>query len=689
MEAKKISAILYFIALCSGVFSQNNTTDSLWNNSPIDLDQVVVTATRTPKKLKDTPVITQVITAQQIEQRGLSNIQDLLQQEVPGLNFQEVGYGTDIDIQGLGAKHILFLIDGERMAGENSGNIDYQRINLYNIDHIEIVKGASSALYGSQAMGGVINIITKQAKNKIEVNAGVRYAEKNQDNSDVIGVSKKHKEDIDKPNIDANASVGIKCGKIVSNTNFAMKQRDAYRLYDSEGYIKYFPAYDYTEVVEKSQSPTDIAGYQDFSVSEKLKFDISNNIDIRIHGGYYELARYDFTADNIYELNRDWNVGGQITISIDDAQIITANFHSDNYKRYDQYETHNQRDLIYENKIYQPKLNYINTKINHLTLQEGIEHFAEALYGDRFNYKSDYYDNSVSDYNEKTQWYSTAYIQADWQITNMMSVIACARADYHKEYGFNATPKLSWMWKIIPFTLRANYAMGYRSPTLKELYMNWNHLNMFKIVGNASLQPEHNNYVSLSGEYTHKIFNISCNIYGNWFRDKIEGIWANNQTEYHYQNLSHSYLLGLETMARLKIWSKFTLNANYNYLYTSKNDGVRLSSTSPHSGTVRLEFNSHIKDYETVVNINSNFMGKKDYNVQDEITIDNQTITAYYEAHVDAYTMIDMSIAQYIWKHFRITAGVQNLTNFRAKQVSFNSSTSAGRKYFVALNVNF
>jgi len=301
MEAKKISAILYFIALCSGVFSQNNTTDSLWNNSPIDLDQVVVTATRTPKKLKDTPVITQVITAQQIEQRGLSNIQDLLQQEVPGLNFQEVGYGTDIDIQGLGAKHILFLIDGERMAGENSGNIDYQRINLYNIDHIEIVKGASSALYGSQAMGGVINIITKQAKNKIEVNAGVRYAEKNQDNSDVIGVSKKHKEDIDKPNIDANASVGIKCGKIVSNTNFAMKQRDAYRLYDSEGYIKYFPAYDYTEVVEKSQSPTDIAGYQDFSVSEKLKFDISNNIDIRIHGGYYELARYDFTADNIYE----------------------------------------------------------------------------------------------------------------------------------------------------------------------------------------------------------------------------------------------------------------------------------------------------------------------------------------------------------------------------------------------------
>ena len=70
------------------------------------------------KKIKNTPVITQVITAKQIEERGTGNIQDLLTQEVPGLNFQEVGYGTSIDIQGLGSKHILFLIDGERIAGE-------------------------------------------------------------------------------------------------------------------------------------------------------------------------------------------------------------------------------------------------------------------------------------------------------------------------------------------------------------------------------------------------------------------------------------------------------------------------------------------------------------------------------------------------------------------------------------------
>ena len=143
---------------------QEQDTVSYMNDDPFNLEQIVVTATRTEKKIKNTPVITQIITSKQIEERGTGNIQDLLTQEVPGLNFQEVGYGTSIDIQGLGSKHILFLIDGERIAGENGGNIDYSRINLYNIDHIEIVKGASSALYGSQAMGGVINIITRKAK---------------------------------------------------------------------------------------------------------------------------------------------------------------------------------------------------------------------------------------------------------------------------------------------------------------------------------------------------------------------------------------------------------------------------------------------------------------------------------------------------------------------------------------------
>ena len=115
MIRTKFALLLTFIGalpLAAQNVRQEKDTVSYMNDDPFNLEQIVVTATRTEKKIKNTPVITQVINAKQIEERGTGNIQDLLTQEVPGLNFQEVGYGTSIDIQGLGSKHILFLIDG-------------------------------------------------------------------------------------------------------------------------------------------------------------------------------------------------------------------------------------------------------------------------------------------------------------------------------------------------------------------------------------------------------------------------------------------------------------------------------------------------------------------------------------------------------------------------------------------------
>ena len=113
---------------------QEQDTVSYMNDDPFNLEQIVVTATRTEKKIKNTPVITQIITSKQIEERGTGNIQDLLTQEVPGLNFQEVGYGTSIDIQGLGSKHILFLIDGERIEGRRSSFDYFDMVDIIKID---------------------------------------------------------------------------------------------------------------------------------------------------------------------------------------------------------------------------------------------------------------------------------------------------------------------------------------------------------------------------------------------------------------------------------------------------------------------------------------------------------------------------------------------------------------------------
>lgn len=117
----------------------------------LGINEVVVTGSRTARPIKMSPVTTQVLGGKALVDAGYSNLQQALQQETPGLNIQKVGFGNEISMQGLDARHVLFLMDGERMTGDMAGNLDYERFNLHAIDRVEIVKGASSTLYGSRA----------------------------------------------------------------------------------------------------------------------------------------------------------------------------------------------------------------------------------------------------------------------------------------------------------------------------------------------------------------------------------------------------------------------------------------------------------------------------------------------------------------------------------------------------------
>ena len=129
----------------------------------VELEPIVVTATHSPKTLKDAPVVTRLITLHDIKLTDATNIQEMLTQEIPGLEFGlAMSQETSLNMSGFGGNAVLFLVDGERLAGETMDNTDYNRLNLDNVGRIEIVKGASSALYGSNAVGGVVNIISRE-----------------------------------------------------------------------------------------------------------------------------------------------------------------------------------------------------------------------------------------------------------------------------------------------------------------------------------------------------------------------------------------------------------------------------------------------------------------------------------------------------------------------------------------------
>ncbi|HNV52991.1 MAG TPA: TonB-dependent receptor plug domain-containing protein, partial [Tenuifilaceae bacterium] len=116
--------------------------------------------------MKETPVLTQLVSRKDISGIKATTVNDILEMEIPSVEMNLHGYGAALSSQGLEGKYTLVLIDGERMAGENDGNVDFSRINAANIEQVEIVKGASSALYGSNAIGSVINIITKKPSKK-------------------------------------------------------------------------------------------------------------------------------------------------------------------------------------------------------------------------------------------------------------------------------------------------------------------------------------------------------------------------------------------------------------------------------------------------------------------------------------------------------------------------------------------
>ena len=168
-----------FVCLLPTTMLADELPDSIYKS--LELEQVVVTGTRTPKLLANTPVLTKLITADDIMKTDATNLRDVLQQVIPGIEFSyAMNQQVHMNFSGFGGQSMLILVDGERLAGETMDDVDFTRIGMDNVDHIEIVKGAASALYGSNAAGGVINIITKKKPNPCALNLNMRFGRHNE-----------------------------------------------------------------------------------------------------------------------------------------------------------------------------------------------------------------------------------------------------------------------------------------------------------------------------------------------------------------------------------------------------------------------------------------------------------------------------------------------------------------------------
>src|ERR1035437_2862817 len=249
----------------------SNTLDFKLKASDINLNEVVVTGTKSENTLKNVPVITQVINARQMMDLGITTVLGALEKMVPGLEVSQFGTLATVTLQGMDAKYVLFLIDGERIAGEVDGDIDYSMLNLENIDRIEVIKGASSSLYGSNAIGGVINIITKKINEPFDAKFYSRYSKYNE--------------------LYSGGSIGFKQGIIGSRTSFNYSHTDGYDITPET-------PHDWT------QNP-----YNSFSINQKFEITPSSRLSLIPYFTYYQFERGNVSARPAHDLYIDLNAG--------------------------------------------------------------------------------------------------------------------------------------------------------------------------------------------------------------------------------------------------------------------------------------------------------------------------------------------------------------------------------------------
>lgn len=627
-----------------------------------DLNEVVITATRTERLLKNVPIQTQIVSSRTIEKMQISNFRNLLEYELPGVDFTNNGGFANINMLGFGGKYVLFLVDGERMAGETFDNIDYNRIDMDNIQQVEIVKGASSSLYGSNAVGGVINIITQRPKLPLEMNANTRFGSNNEQNY--------------------SYSIGSRKKWGYANLTTSFKSMDPYLLKDTDPLTQEF---NNGQQIEQPLGETYIAGYKDYNIKPRIGIDLTERFFVELKGGYYFKERHPGGLDGSKVRDRYYNYSGGIKADykITSKQRISFSGNYDRYDKFDFYRLLKEKEKNYENGQWRFGVIHDLQIADKHSIVSGIEYFSDDLM--TFMFQSD-----GSSAKRDAQTYS-AFTQQEWLLSDKVTFVTGLRYDYHSQFKGHFTPRVSAMYKPNTYiTLRGGYAGGFRSPTLKELYTDWFHPygGGFQIIGNKEMKAEKSNNFNLSAEAILGKTVITVMGQYSFIDDMVSTLWVNSDTV-QYVNIGNSQIFSTETTVSHQIGNTIAIKGSYVYVH---NNLGKKSVIRPHTATARIDYSPVVfKKYNPIFSFSGKyFSGMNTYGTGDITDTDNETgiekeITEEYRIRYDGYSVWRFTLAQALPFNLSLNAGINNLFDYKPKFSSFYSSISPGRTFYIGL----
>ena len=677
---------LVLLSLSAEVSAQSNV--AMQDSIP----EIVVTGTGTEHYLKDAPVQTEVISRKMLDSYAGATLEDILSGLCASFDFSAGDMGANMQLGGLGNGYILILVDGKKMHGDVGGQNNLGLIDPARIERIEIVKGAASALYGSDAIAGVVNIILKKHRENILIentSRGGSYGEFRQSNT-----------------------VQFKVGKFTSSTNFQLKHSDGWQNTTYEDPNRY--EYPITNSINKT-----VNRYTDWQVAQRFDYQATKDLSLYADGSFYRKRIYrpcgvpDYKTYDFLYRNSSVATGGKLKLKNSNSIMLDVNYDSHAY--YYMY-TRETWDKEYDDSgkeisfPYFPGDKGLQSDQSRLLLQ--LKGIFNLPYFNRLSVGTDTEINWLDaprrlDEKDQVSDYTTSfYAQDEWTPIERLNITAGGRLTVNQNFGVRITPKVSALYKLGAFNLRATYSEGFKTPTLKELH--YRYIRQMSIIslnlGNTELDPQTSRYVSGGLEYNGTRFSINVTGYCNWVDNMITLVTIplsqapgdlvvtyDPARVRQYQNMDDARTYGVDVNAKWTPVQSLTLTGGYSYLDTEANQydeedqvmkHVIIDGMAHHRATVSAIWTHAWRrsNYRLGIGVYGRIQSKRYYQ-------DDENGKAYNLWRLNTRHQFKLGKR---W-NAEVNAGIDNIFNYY--ETTYHSlnygTTTAGRTFYGSLMIQF
>jgi len=661
------------------------------------LEEVILTATRTERQLSSLPLPVTLISKKKILQSGTIRLNEVLSEQTGIITITDESGFEGVQIQGIASDYILILIDGVPLVGRSAGNFDLSRLTVGNIKQIEVVKGPSSSLYGSEALGGVINIITEEPTSE-ELSGGVSYR-----------IGSFTQQDI----------------------NLDLKQR--YKKLRYGLFANRFSSAGYD--LNPDLAGQTVNPFENYTVNGRVQYDFNDALSLFTSTRFYDQVQdAGITFNNVLfegdSKEREWNAHARLDHTWNEKLTVAYELYYTNYIANERLSDPISEEVLrasdFDQKLLRPEIrgSYAFAKAGTLTAGLGFQH--------------DELDRTFFD---ETVRFNSQYVFAQYDINPVerLNIIAGARFDNHSEYSNQFSPKLAMRYQLNDlFALKGSVGYGFKAPDFRQLYFDFTNSTVgYTVLGynvaldklrelqdqgqildvvvsendlNNPLEAESSVGYNFGLTFKKGKWNSELNLFRNDISNLIDtriiARKTNGQNVFSYVNFDKIYTTGLEINTDYAISSALNLSVGYQLLYAydkqqqqdvdngqvfardpATNQTVAVTQSDYFGLVNRSRHNANFKVFYDIVsakvNMNLRLLYRSKYAQFD--TNGNGLIDSYDTSFVDGFITANIAASKIFYTHFTVQVGANNLLDYTDN----NIPTLPGIQGYVKLHYQF